>query len=436
MIPLFYIRAGQYQLLRYIHNFENSQWWSEERIKNNQWERLKTLINHVYETVPYYKKLMNRNDITPDDIKDFDDFSKFPILTKKMVRDNLKDMLSTKYKTEMLIHDSTGGSTGSPLLFYYDNDFLLKKLAATYRHFSFSGYKPGDRISLIWGMEKDISSHLKKKMVMRYLFKTLVINAFNLSESKLNSFCSEIEKFKPLYLRGYANCLYLLAKYVMNRGLQYKFKAVISEAEKLDISKRVTIEKAFQTKVFNLYGCREFGTIASECDKGEGMHINAENIYVETEWIESHYGSERIIVTSLHNFAMPFLRYDMQDVGSSTNIKCTCGRNLPLLKEVSGRTSNFFLTADCKYIHGEYFTHLLYGSQGIENFQLIQETINKFDLKIVRNSKFNKKSIKPLLEGISNVFGANSKVEISLVKSIPNEVSGKYLFTKSKVSVL
>jgi len=187
-------------MLRYLRQLERSQWWSEDAIKNHQWKSLKGLINHAYETVPYYRNLMNDNGIRPNDIRNFDDFRKFPVLTKKMMRDNLEDLISTKYKKEVLIQDSTGGSIGSPLNFYYDKDFLSRKLAATYRHFGFSGYEQGDKIALIWGVDKDISSGPKKKMIIRYIFRTLEINAFDLSDAKLNSFCSEIEKFKPLYL--------------------------------------------------------------------------------------------------------------------------------------------------------------------------------------------------------------------------------------------
>jgi phenylacetate-CoA ligase len=188
----------------------------------------------------------------------------------------------------------------------------------------------------------------------------------------------------------------------------------------------------------NRYGSREVGLIASECKHQKGLHINADNIYVEivkNGKSVSNGDSGDILVTDLTNHAMPLIRYKLGDVGRLSNNDCTCGRNLPLMKSVEGRTGDFFVSSNGSLVHGEYFTHLFYGEGDVIKFQMIQETISEINLKIVSvNNDINADYLHGFISKTKTMLGNNCEVNIEFVSNIPLPASGKTIFTISKVA--
>jgi phenylacetate-CoA ligase len=203
-------------------------------------------------------------------------------------------------------------------------------------------------------------------------------------------------------------------------------------------SKRGIIEKAFSCKVLNRYGSREVGLIASECQQQSGLHINADNLHVEI--VKNGKAvpvgeSGDILVTDFSNKGMPLIRYNLGDVGRLSKDICSCGRTLPLMQSVEGRSGDFFVADDGSLVHGEYFTHLFYGIEEVIKFQIIQESLIDIQLKIVtKDDRLKDEHINNIKNKTQKILGKQCIVQVEYVKDIPPTASGKSLFTISRVS--
>ena len=239
---------------------------------------------------------------------------------------------------------------------------------------------------------------------------------------------------RPEVMVCYAGSAHLFAQHLLARGLRptYPLRGIVTSAETLTDAMRATIEQAFQVPVFNRYGSREVGVIGAECDAHRGLHVNELDMVVEVEAGADGHGE--LLVTNLNNLGMPLIRYRIGDVGQLDDTPCTCGRAGARITRLFGRSSDFFTTADGRKIHGEYFTHLFYGIDGIARFQLVQETLSGFHLKIVRNPGHWRDSTEAFLrDEMHKVFGPALQLHIEHVDAIPVTASGKYRFTISKV---
>jgi phenylacetate-CoA ligase len=238
---------------------------------------------------------------------------------------------------------------------------------------------------------------------------------------------------------AYASAAYTFAQYLDSISFQAKeigLKGIISSAEKLYDFQRVLMERVFCCPVFDRLGSREVGLIASECDRHEGLHMNADNLVIEVLDDDGNPVPPgepgRIVVTDLLNKSMPFIRYEMGDIGAWTDRPCSCGRTLPLMKCIDGRTADFILTKDGRKIHGEYFTHLFYGVRGLKQFQLIQKDLNLIEIKVIKNSEWDARKEPEILEHIrSYMQDPTLKIELIFVPQISKPRSGKLRFTIS-----
>ena len=201
---------------------------------------------------------------------------------------------------------------------------------------------------------------------------------------------------------------------------------------------RETIERVFRCRVSDRYGCEEVGLIGCECEEHHGMHIPAEHLLVECvrdDGAPTAPGEEgRIVVTDLVNRAMPMIRYRVEDRGVLSDRSCPCGRRLPLLEKVTGRTADFLVRADRTLVAGvSLVERTLTAIAGLEQMQIVQEAIGKFSLKVVPGDGYGAASEEALATEIRSVFGAETQVRIETVTRIPQEPSGKYRFSVCQV---
>jgi phenylacetate-CoA ligase len=239
---------------------------------------------------------------------------------------------------------------------------------------------------------------------------------------------------------GYANALRVYAEYLNEHRPDHRIRpaGIISSAEKLTESTRRIVQSAFGCKVLNRYGSREVGLIASECDRQEGLHINSDNLLLEILDGESAVEtgtSGDIVITDFTNFGMPFIRYKMQDRGRLGASACSCGRGLPLLEAVEGREADFFVAANGDLVHGEYFTHLFYGIPQVTKFQMIQESIDEVQLKIVESASGpgDREYVGFIQQKVHEMLGEQAELTTTFVDEIPPPASGKHIFTISRI---
>jgi len=434
VLPVFDLARGTSRF-KFGRVLQKTQWLPRREIEHLQIRNLRVLLKHAYERVPYYRRIFRERGLTPSDIKNVDDLIKLPVLTKLDVRKNFGDLVSRVFPTSKLIPCETGG-TGNPIKFYVTKEQLSWEIAAEYRAYGWAGYGLGDRCFMFWASPIDLSKY--KSIISRFtkIFERILISdTYFISNEVLSRFAYSLVKFRPEIIRGYATSVYMVAKYLLEKGIDcVRPRAVITTAETLSDSNRKTIEEAFDCPVFDYYGSREVGALAAECEEHSGYHISSENVAMEFVRDGEHVSAGEhgvILVTNLRNFGMPFIRYSMGDVGRPSEEDCVCGRGLPLMSSVEGRFSDFMAVYDKRLKRvvpvGPVYAVIESAALHLplERYRVIQESLGKVVITAVKDESYSQKHTDFLVGYIHKYLGDNIVIEIEFVDYLPPLPSGK-----------
>ena len=392
-----------------------------------QQAQLEKLLRHAYRTTPYYRELFNVE--SPP-------ISQIPTLEKRNIREQLERLCSEAVPQKHRIQNATGGSTGEPLTFYQDRNYWNQRNLSVYYFDQWAGWNFGERQLIIWGALSDVGVHRDWKHQLNNFWRNHYwLNGFHLTDLRMRTTFQKMDKSPPQTILAYPSSLYQFARFIFENGLKprWDLKGIISSAEMLHSRYRDLAETVFSTKVYNRYGGREVGLIAMECEEGR-MHINCRDLYLEIDSPDPYTQPGDILITQLNNYAMPFIRYRIGDIGRLSDASCPCGSPLPILAELLGRSTATFRTRTRTLIHAGYFTQQFYNVVGLEQFQLIQETLKHCVLKVVVNTQWTETARRYMVQKIQEALGANVTVTIEFVKEIPLPTSGKREFTISKVT--
>jgi phenylacetate-CoA ligase len=262
-----------------------------------------------------------------------------------------------------------------------------------------------------------------------------------MDEVAIHQFVRDLIRTPPSLLFGHAHSLFLLASFINARcpNATIRPNAIISTCMVLHDFERQAIEHAFACRVTNRYGCEEVSLIACECERHEGLHVNADCVIVE---LINERGEPcptgtpgRVVVTDLINRAMPMVRYEVGDMAIWSHRPCSCGRTLPLLERIEGRVADYVVTASGTYISGISLTeNFAVQIPGIAQLQIIQEAIDEFTFNIVRGYDFGQLSEETLTLLVQQRFGPTAQFTCRFVDRILPEPSGKFRFCISHVT--
>ncbi|MCA9405810.1 MAG: phenylacetate--CoA ligase family protein [Candidatus Omnitrophica bacterium] len=438
--PLYETVLRQRKTLLYYRQANQRQWWSKKEVQVFQWNELQQLLKHAYENCKYFRKVFQDRKITPADIKTYEDFHQLPIIDKQDIRDNIDDMVADNYR-DKVIYKSTGGSTGVPLRLAHDSNSYQYRVAIALRGYSWANCEDGQNVVYIWGVPVgNISKFKKMKMSLHSTLQGKhVINSFEFTPQKMDECISVINRKKPKGIVAYTTPLYNLCLYIKKNNKSVRpVESIITAAERVYDFQREVIEDVFQGEVFNSYGCREVMLIGMECEKHEGLHLQNDNLYVEVlkEGKPAAPGETgEIVITDLHNYGMPFIRYRNGDLAVVGKESCSCGRGLPLIQNVTGRALDTIQTRDGRIIPGEFFPHLMKEFEEVDRFQVVQTSIEQIKINIVKKKEFAEDKFRILKEEITKVVGMSTEVVYEFVESIPLTSTGKYRVTISEVPV-
>jgi phenylacetate-CoA ligase len=263
-----------------------------------------------------------------------------------------------------------------------------------------------------------------------------------MSPAKLDGFIQQIQAMRPKMLFGYPSALAHIASHAEKTGQilsNLGIKVAFVTSERLYDHQRERIERIFACPVANGYGGRDAGFIAHACPSGN-MHITADDIIIE---IIDNQGnvlpigeSGEIVVTHLATRDFPFIRYRTGDVGTLSDETCACGRGLPLLKEIQGRTTDFVVAEDGTVLHGLALIYILRDLPGIESFKITQHDLQHVTVQIVADSAAYEKSSEQAIEQVfKKRLGAGISVDFEYVAEIAKEKSGKFRYVISHVEI-
>ena len=418
----------------------------EEAVSLNSKFFLENLLFHAYNNVPYYHKILRKLDVVKNGKLSLANFFKIPILTKEIIRRRTSELISRDNEKRKWFYNTSSGSTGEPLKFIQDKLFLkwIHVISKYYYEDILGISEAFAKKTLLWNA-RDVFREtfgLRARMernIYNALTNTMVLDCLRITKADMERYIRAINSYKPDIIRGYASALYEICKFVEKRKFAiHKPTVVVSSAEMLRDDLRNKIEAVFGTKVYDLYGSREVDGIAGECRYGL-LHIFMFNNYVEVVDNKNNMVREgengKIIVTNLHNYSMPFIRYDIGDMAVLGPEKCKCGNPLPTLMKVTGRVCCFFRKEDGTIMDDGYFMGIFAQRQWIKTFRIIQEDYRKIRIIIVPKEGPIKASEKrDIEEKIQLIMGKDCKVKWEVVDEIPKTKSGKYLYTQSLVS--
>jgi phenylacetate-CoA ligase len=429
ILPLFVMTRGGINTLPLQCHLSRSQYFSEAQLRAEQWSRLQRLLRYVYEHNRFYRARFDGEGITPDDIKSFSDFAHLPLLTKADIRNNLDALVSDEFDKANLVYRRTGGSTGVPLQLYWDKDARALKEAITRRHDRWAGFLPGEKGAALWG---DITppKTLLRKLASALLLRTVYLDTLKMDDQSMLDFVGQIRRTGTRLLFGHGHSIYYFAQFLKEKNISdLKLDSIISSAEMLPPEERQVVEDVFGKVVFDRYGCEEVGLIASECEVHDGLHIAAEVVYVEV-LDESEGENGRVIVTDLINRGTPLLRYEIGDLSTTKSGPCPCGRGLPRLGRIVGRTTDILYSPEGKRISGiSILDTVIIHIPGFKQVQVVQEKLDELTFNIVKDRNFSEESLKMLAGGVAKYFGPRMKHKVIFVDKIPLTDRGKFQFS-------
>lgn len=424
--PVYSIKNGPlygFNVISLLKQLTRTQWFSRDELIAYQNDKLKKLIRHVYLYVPYYREIMLNNNLRPEDITRTEDLKYFPLLTKNIIRDNYPKMMSDDIKKRRINKASTGGTTGEPISFYREYNTLKWVEAAFLRGLSWTGYRLGDSlINFTHDNWPSCLGKLRLKLINAYTFPGFF------KENEIVDYFNAIQKVQPVFIKGSASYLYRISSIWQKNNLNnLKVLGVLSTSEMLYDYQKNYLENMFDCKVYDYYGCNEVPSLAYECEYGN-KHITGERTVIETVTSKGENVCEvpgQIVLTDLDNYAMPFIRYVIGDIGTITNDKCKCGRGLNILKKIEGRNQDMLRTLDGNHVPAIFFPNRFHNLVGIKQYQIIQNDLRNITLKIIRNQKFSQKEVDEMKRLIKEVIGNSVKIYVEDCDQIPLTSSGK-----------
>jgi len=396
-------------------------------------EYLGRLLQHAYGNVPYYQQVHTHN-------ADSSHLERIPILTKQIIRTNFAELLSVDLGRRRWWYNSSGGSTGEPVRFVQDG--LFEKWSnATVKYYYDIMLDIESTVAMkifLWGSERDVLEGTIgcRAKINNWLTNTVFLNCFRMTQEDMSNYVNAINRHRPRLLKGYSGSLFEISKYIEKHKLSVYTPEIISaHSEILTDWMRQEIESVFGAKVYDFYGSREIGPIAGECKEGR-MHIFGFNNQLEIlDRSDSpvREGHGRVILTNLHNYSMPLIRYEIGDTAIISAERCKCGNPLPTLTKVTGRTLNHFIKEDGTIIYGAIFTLLFALKDWVKGFQVIQEDFKRIRI-LITTDKINESEKMEIENQIRLLMGHDCRIIWEIVDAIPETRNGKHLYVKSLIS--
>lgn len=418
-----------YHLLQFPIVLKN-QWRTAASLEKRQSHGLRKLVAHAYANVPYYRKLFDAHGLRPQDIRDLADLKKIPTLNKDIILANYPDgMVARNIPQDHYSERMTSGSSGKKL-----NVLLDHKAAALYRLMQLRqlldvGYRPWDKMVYVRYGPGVTQLALQKMGLFRRAYVPLEWPP----ERQLKS----ILKIRPQILNAYPSVLYLLAKTVTDEQAEkLRLKFILSNSELLTENARKTIEDAFRCNVYDDYSCLEFSAIGFEC-RMQHLHVALDNVIVE---IHDEAGRPlppgrkgKIVITALNNYSMPYIRYEIGDIGILSKSRCPCGRSFPFFETIMGRSDDFIALPDGKLVDPQTVVFQIEPIDDVKEFRILQDMDYSLTVYVVLRENDRIEQVrKTILANLHAVLGGIG-MKVVQIQSIDRGTTGKHRSVVSKI---
>jgi phenylacetate-CoA ligase len=411
-----------------------SEWWSKAQLQRLQLERLRKIADFAFQNVPFYARKAKELGLSAKGIQHVEDLNRLPLISRNEILRSPEDFLSCRGRRNQWFHSRTSGSTGEPLDSYFDpHSWIVSKYALKMRRVMTLKPRPGSRIAIVEACSAGaIEEHERNQRTLwdGVLFNRKYLSVFDPPGAHLEV----LERFRPDFIYGFPSYFKALGKELEGFSRKpFQVKALMTSSELLSDSLRSSIEGSFGSKVQDVYGSTEFKEVAWQCAKGNGYHMNMENVMVEL--IDEKTGAPasregEIVLTTLSNRAMPLLRYRTGDRARWKEGDCPCGRGLLMIDKIEGRIADYLTIPGLGQISPYAMTMTLEQFPGIRKYQIVQMADYSLEIKIVHDNGSRDVTANQRLQEIKekmNILIRNKvPVCIAPVAEIPASGTGKH----------
>jgi phenylacetate-CoA ligase len=416
--------------LWYVPQVLKNQYLNPENLKKLQEKRLKPLVEHAYRNTKFYKEKFKKAGITPYDIKSIDDLRKIPLSTKEEIKASPHQIVAAGYTEENCEVHYTSGSSGSLLKVLYDLENHAYDYAISYRFHLGQGVRPWHKYFLICNDPVELEYGRRRSI----LYRRMMVPWYLSVEEKVN----QARAYNPHVMGGHLSTFVAMAKHVENKGIEDLHPETLIVGGELNLPPyRRYVEKVFGSQTYDKYGAYEAKSIAWEC-RHHKMHIDADSSIVEfIKDGEPVSPGERgeIVITHFWNWAMPFIRYKLGDVGIPSDEACACGRTLPLMKVIEGRLDDFIVLPSGRIIPPAIIVPLFLATPEIGQFKIIQNRRDLLEVHIVPRKEYTDEVGKDLVGRVGTALGEPVHITIEKVDQIEQKARGKYRAVISTIRV-
>jgi len=415
---------------------EESQWWSAAKIREYQDERLRNLVGHAYRTVPYYRRRFDDLKLRPDDVKTVEDLQKLPVLTKEDVRENFEEMVSSEFSRDKLVFCHTSGTTGKSLQFYQEPRAIQFRWAVWWRHRRRFGVPFDAPYAAFTGLaavplEQQRPPFWRENRPMRQTIFTM----HHIVPANVRAIVGRLNEGGFDYYAGYPSIIFVLAGLIEESGYQVAAppKMIFTGAENLYENHRRLMRNVFKADVTDEYGFSEGCGNASRCER-DVFHEDFEFGILECAEGKSIAGDTRqgrIVATGFGSYGMPFIRYDVGDVGTWKDDVCECGRSSKVLTGIDGRVEDFVITPEGRKILR--FDYVFKDAHNVRDAQVVQREVGEIRLLVMRRNAYSQADEEHLRREIRTKISSKLRVAFEYVDEIEREPNGKIRAVKSFV---
>lgn len=401
-------------------------------------QRLRELVRHAYECVPFYRKLYDEHGVDPRAIRGVEDIERLPIVNKRMLQAlPIEQRLARATNQRRLILRKTSGSSGEPFVvartWMEERSLGLLRWRAMFN----MGYRPANRHAGV------LMTHAKQRAdvqlplrLMRWSGLLRLTHIDCLQDPAV--ILEALQAADPQVITGFPGVLARVAVLVKERNLtSIRPRLVTTGGETITPLMRHQIEEGFAAPLRDTYGCHEFNLLAWQCRDG-AMHTCDDGSIVEVlrpDGTMAYVGGRgELVGTNLHSFAMPFIRYQMADIVTRGDGRCPCGSPFGTIASIQGRMIDYFQLPGGRILHPwELRTARLVDPTAVREYQLLQETESRILLRIVPQRLLSEAELRELREPVERILGPLVSFELRVVDRIPLEVTGKFRVARSLV---
>jgi phenylacetate-CoA ligase len=421
-----------------LAELERTQWLSRDDMRDYQTERLNVLLRNALEHSPWHAERLHAAGLAKAVRAGavlLGDLSQLPTMDKRDARDNV-DQLVWREVPGGVFQYTTGGSSGEPLIFFFGRARQAADAAGRLRARRWWGVQPGDREVYLWGAPVELNRTDRIKTLRDRLVNQLLLNAFEMSPARMDDYLAAIQAWNPKAIYGYASSLALLAAHADARGIRPKLPAlrvVSTTGEPLFPHQRELIERVFGVAVSVEYGARDAGLLALQSPDGALLQMSETHLVEVLDDAGNPAEEGEAVITSLVSDAQPFIRYRTGDVVRRSGTADPGGRGLDVLDAVVGRQTDFIVAADGRIMHALAVIYVLRAIPGVAQFKLIQHAVDRLEVLIVPDARWNDAARAAVIDGLRARLGDALDVELKLQDVIAPEASGKHRYVVSHV---